>query len=496
MAIHYVPNDLRASDFNATVERTPRPNRAAGVAGFTLSAGPPPAIYPTTSADFVYWQAREAALTAVEAFEDIYGQKVTRWARSPTPKKLTLRHDAGVDLNAYYDGRSLSFFHKAIGKKNIFSGASTDVVAHEAGHALLDFLRPDLWDEMSLEIAAFHEAFGDCMAILTALSDADMRKKMVGKGGLLGKNNFIETTAEELSWAIKQLQGNHNAATPRKARNKYKWVLPSSLPDNGAPGALINEVHSFGQVFTGCFYDLLLLLYQNGGPRTEAGLRSATKIVGQLLIAGAKDALVRDRFFRSVGQAMLQADSVLFAGKYGALIGEAFKNHNLDLTVGAVLSPRTALAGRVSSVARNALDVSAATMKDIRVRLRADPKVKFERRAISVGAQSMVELRNFRAVDLTGIAEYLQGVKAYASEPVVVGRGAGAAAALMSALPDPGAAQDEALVFVTGLAKHGQIDRNGFAGADSKQASTHRVIKRGKEKVLERKRFACGCGQR
>ena len=61
------------------------------------------------------------------------------------------------------------------GTKSTWSGASTDVVAHESGHALLDQSRPDLWDSSYPETNAFHEAFGDCMALLTAFADPATR---------------------------------------------------------------------------------------------------------------------------------------------------------------------------------------------------------------------------------------------------------------------------------------------------------------------------------
>jgi Zn-dependent metalloprotease len=53
-------------------------------------------------------------------------------------------------------------------ERDVLLGASTDVVAHEVGHGLLDSARPDSSTSI-LEVGAFHEAFGDCIAMLTAL---------------------------------------------------------------------------------------------------------------------------------------------------------------------------------------------------------------------------------------------------------------------------------------------------------------------------------------
>lgn len=68
--------------------------------------------------------------------------------------KLDLHQDKGVDFNAYYNRRSLSFFHGGPPEDRFFSGASTDVVAHEAGYAFLDAIRPDLWNSSLFEINA------------------------------------------------------------------------------------------------------------------------------------------------------------------------------------------------------------------------------------------------------------------------------------------------------------------------------------------------------
>ena len=50
-----------------------------------------------------------------------------------------------------------------------FSAESPDVACHEMGHAVLDAVRPQLWNAQSIEAAAFHESFGDMTAILSAL---------------------------------------------------------------------------------------------------------------------------------------------------------------------------------------------------------------------------------------------------------------------------------------------------------------------------------------
>lgn len=69
MPINFIPNDPLAGIGSAMRRKTARPNRAAGLAGFTHIAGPAAGVYQPGSADFLFWQARDAALAAVQTYE-------------------------------------------------------------------------------------------------------------------------------------------------------------------------------------------------------------------------------------------------------------------------------------------------------------------------------------------------------------------------------------------------------------------------------------------
>jgi hypothetical protein len=77
--------------------------------------------------------------------------------------------DEGAQMNAYYDRKGLWFYHERVAGKTIYSGESPDIICHELGHAVLDAIRPELWDVMSVEVAALHESSGDLSAMLVAL---------------------------------------------------------------------------------------------------------------------------------------------------------------------------------------------------------------------------------------------------------------------------------------------------------------------------------------
>ena len=500
MPITFIPNDPKSTGGPPVRAKSPRPNRAASVAGFTYVAHNPAAQHPLGDSTFLFWQSRDAALAAVQAYESLSGRKVTKWARASSPKKLALVPDDGVDLNAYYDGNSVRFFEYTTGAKTTWSGASTDVVAHECGHALLDQSRPDLWDSAYTETNAFHEAFGDCMALLTAFSDSLTRDKVRTR---LRRANFVEATAEDLSDGVRRALGaQHGAAQPRHARNTFQWALPSTLPSSGPPNVLSGEIHSFARVFTGCFYDLILnVLAQLGGTGapSNAKLEGAVRTVGKLLIRAAAEAPETARFFQSVGRTMVLADDAINGGAHRQAISAAFQKHNIALGSAAMLAPVAALAAKPlkkSALASGALPHAA--VRDLRTRLGVLPGEQLMIAAHDIGGERVVRATALRRVALGGLDKRLAGVFAIAPQPVLVGAVANATA-ILGGVPEPGGAEDEVNAFVATLLEANRIafDREARKGIKGKRGDnrmrlpTHVIHQEGKAKVLRRVRFAC-----
>ena len=161
--------------------------------------------------------------------------------------------DFGVDLNAFYDREGLKFFHGTAAGRTVFSGESPDVVCHELGHALLDSFKPQLFDAASIEVAAFHESFGDMSAILSALQLSSVREGVLAEtGGVLRRSSRLSRLAEQLGWAIRQ--SVPSAVEPdclRNAVNTFFYRDPDTLPTTAPATSLSSEPHSFSRVFTG-----------------------------------------------------------------------------------------------------------------------------------------------------------------------------------------------------------------------------------------------------
>jgi hypothetical protein len=331
------------------------------------------------------------------------------------------------------------------------------------------------------------------MAILTALGDAETRQKLLAVTADLRKRNFVESTAEDLSNGIGRLLPGHNAAEPRHAFNTFKFQLPTSLPDNGGPGALIDEVHSFGMIFTGCFWDLIANLFEAAASKTEATLLSAARLAGEILIAGAKAAVVTPRFLQSVGRAMVLADQSLHGGANGNHIRIAFQLHDVMLGTNAMLAPSMALAGSAPKGAA----LGAATRRDLVRRLGGRRGAKLSVAPANIFGTRVVSVTHTRDVALGDLDKRLKGVVAIAHEPVMVG-GSGGQASIMGAMPHAADTETEVRSFVESLLVHGRIDlgkakKGAVASVKPAGETTHAIRSVGGKKVLRRIRFRCAC---
>jgi hypothetical protein len=504
--INFIPNDPLAVDVMPMRRAKIRPDRAARRAGVAVAGNAPEALYQPGEPEFVDWQARQAAILAIEAWEEATGQPLPSWAReSANPASLLLIPDAGEDINAYYDRESLSFFHYNVGRKTTLSGASTDVVAHETGHAILDALRPDLWDVNLLEVGGFHEAFGDVVAIVTALSDRATRDALLELSPDLGKANFVEAVAEELADTVRRVAGkSHSASKPRRALNTFRWQLPQTMPGSGGPDDMIAEVHSIARIITGCFYDVLRAIFTSSRDLTQARLWAATKTAATLFHEAANTAPAVPRFYRAIGRAMVLADQTAHNGAHAEIVGQAFHAHGLVLGAQSFLAPELSLAGNAPRIRRNIVELQPATITDLRSRLGAPRRAAASVSLVELGGESMASVAVREEVALDKIDSRLRGVVAAVDTVALVGA-SGGAAALMAA-PRAGAASEEVLDFVGSLVAHNQIHfdepatpkrrsaaaRAAVSPVSGVSPTTHAIKKRGHKQELQRVRFACG----
>lgn len=306
---------------------------------------PDPELYDPSTPEFRYWNAASALARGINFWGPLLPSD-THWSTVQQPMQVEL--DEGVDFNAFYARDSgLNFFHGLVDKVDpnvtAFSGESPDVVCHELGHAILDAVKPELFDAMSMEVAAFHEAFGDISSMLSALQLPSMREFVLEQtGGQLNSNSRLSQLARQLGWAIR-VQIDPTAVDSdclRNASNYFFYQDPSGLPPSAPATRLSSEPHSFSRVFSGAFLDVLAAMFKvgpaNSLPTDSDKLQAISHDAGTLLIEGVRLAAVAPGFYSQVAAGMIQADHSLTGGRYVAALTSSFVYRGILSPSGAV----------------------------------------------------------------------------------------------------------------------------------------------------------------
>jgi hypothetical protein len=265
----------------------------------------------------------------------------------PGTSTLQVLPRAGVDLNAFYDRRSLKFFYVNDARVggSLYTCDSTDVVSHELGHAILDSFRPETWSAASLEVASMHEAFADFIALMHALSYDEIVNYIVNETqGDLRKNNVASQLAEQFGAAVYKLSDPKEGRSPNALRstiNDFKYVNPGTLPADAPYNKLAAECHSFGRIFLGALYDMLVMIYEDikqSGKNSIVALKEARNILLKYMLKSIQNAPLNVKFFNSVSKTLLWADVTLGNKKYHDRIQKILANRNLLTTQLMILS--------------------------------------------------------------------------------------------------------------------------------------------------------------
>jgi hypothetical protein len=448
----------------------PAPNLSPGSLPIRIKdPAPPIGKHPLGTPEFRYWAAADALARAGELWTAFLGG--TTWQTASRPK-LPVALDEGTQLNAFYSRNEggeqpgLHFFHGTALGTTLFSGESPDVVCHEFGHAVLDAVRPELWDAMAGEIAAFHESFGDMSAMLTALRLPSFATRLLTETGRrLACTSRLSRLAEQLGWGIRQCRPD--AVAPdclREAANSFFYQPPEQLPPQAPAAQLSSEPHSLSRVFTAAFLNGLAgMFFLPVTQHDENGLAAVANDAGRLLIESIKASPVVPTYFSQIAFHMLVADQSLNSGKYFQPLARGFLGHgilSLDAATGTIEPP----AARTRAAA--ARDAQAAPLATITV-----PAARF------------------------GLKDDLQLVSA--SQPKRF--------AVAGAAPDAGGVEPvdhdtAAQGFFEDLVRRGRVDFGDF-GSPAVEApdtrKTHVIVRERQRLILRRLYFDCGfdcCG--
>ena len=428
-------------------------------------SAPPPRGYMPGSAEFRYWSAAEAAARGAAFWRQLLPAGTT-WQVGET---LNLLLDEGEDFNAFYDRQALNFFHGTAGGRTVYSGESPDIVCHEQGHAILDAMRPELFDAGTIEAAAFHEFFGDMSALLAALQLPSMRTAMIADThGDLSRNSRLSRLAEQLGWAIRQTAPS--AVDPdclRNAANSFFYTNPESLPSRGPAASLSSEPHSFSRVFTGAFLEALAGGFRSTSANPgEADLQVVSQDFARLLVTGILAAPIVPEYMSQVAAAIIVADAGAEGaarGKYGDVLKSAFVRHG-------ILSPQSAAglaALHAAGLPSHPLGITPGQAREL-------PNTALSAAEYGLGDRPLL-------------------VRA-PSDPR---RFAVSAAAFGVGSVTPSNAEHAARAFVEDLLQRGHIDIGGAGQPEARIVhphtfKTHRLVPRDEGLMLTRILFDCG----
>ena len=281
-----------------------------------------------------------ATVAATTLTYERYCGRTLKWS---FPGPLEIKPHAGEGKTAYYArwNRGLSFCQwdsPSLGKV-VKTAESFDVGSHEAGHAILDGMRPGLLG--SNESKAFHEAFGDCSALIHALQyDTNLEKILAENGGDFSKPSLITRLAEEFGTAFNKEDDNpNNDDRPyyRTALNDFKYAPIDSLPSDTYPPSqpeevLTSEPHSFGRIWSGAFYSMLKGLYEQesqAGHEPMLALKNAREALGFIWGGSLEQLPAANLKFKQPAAAMLREAREYEGGKYFDSLAAVMLDRNL-----------------------------------------------------------------------------------------------------------------------------------------------------------------------
>lgn len=205
---------------------------------------------------------------------DTLGRRI-RWAFH-APQLLVIPR-AGRWDNAFYerDSHSLQFFYFQSPKNPselIYTSLARDIVAHETGHAILDGIAPHLWDAITPQALALHEAVGDLTALLVSLRSGKLKEAVLERtGGSIENATHFSAIAEDFGLA------------------RGSGALRSLLNETTLNDVDRSQPYALCVVLTGALYKVLVKMHEARKKLYAARLnRSEYSVSGKALVDAAQ----------------------------------------------------------------------------------------------------------------------------------------------------------------------------------------------------------------
>ena len=216
---------------------------------------------PASTADprFAQQMTYAVAMTVFESFALALGR--TPEFAAGAQGRLTIRPHFREEDNAYYDDEAarLDFGYvfatsDAGGRLQkgavVFTALSHDIIAHETTHALLDGMRPLFLMPTNPDVAAFHEAFADLVALLLRFRYRELVERALSDATLDLSSTLLTQVARQ--WG--RSAGSGGAALRRVT---LEAGAPDAPVDRAHQYDAGKEEHDLGAVLVAAVFDAM-----------------------------------------------------------------------------------------------------------------------------------------------------------------------------------------------------------------------------------------------
>ncbi|WP_299274481.1 hypothetical protein [uncultured Psychroserpens sp.] len=214
----------------------------------------------------------------IRLFEDALGRKII-WRpnhyndvdEEDGIEPLRIYPHALLEANAYYNSEKnaiLFGYFKAeelfqginIPGSTVFTCLSPDIIAHEMTHAILDSIHPHFIENTNPDVAAFHEAFADIIALLEMVGNKDLvTHQLLSANGQIDSESIFGNLATQVGQASKL--GHHalrNMIGYYDKKGKWRRIKADRFAQQKTQG-----YHDKGGVFVACVFDAFIRLYNH-----------------------------------------------------------------------------------------------------------------------------------------------------------------------------------------------------------------------------------------
>lgn len=306
-----------------------------------------PLAEPDDDGNYMYWPD-DPRFDQVNAFYyatltlrmyERYARRSLQWS-FPSPR-ITVDVFAGDGGNAFYaeQDQQIGFQTFRLNGDTFSTAHSADIISHETAHAILDGVR-DLHNEsFGLGPMAFHESFGDISAMMVALHDDSLVKRLIEwTNADLRLENFVAQVAEQLTGVLGGASERYRRGHTVYLRNAINDLQAQPFdelkytPDN-PEFTLGRQSHNYSRLFSGAFYDILAGTFDHfkASMPPHIAIYRARDAVGYLLMTALELGPVGEFDFSDMALALVTADHVLNNGRYRFTLTNVFEKRGLLL---------------------------------------------------------------------------------------------------------------------------------------------------------------------